>query len=531
MLKALFKKQMIELTNGFILDRKTGKRRVGGALVGMIVLYAFVFVTMFAMFFMLGISLCAPLCESGMAWLYFAITSLVALMLGLFGSVFTTYSSLYNAKDNDLLLSMPIAPGKIVLVRLAGVYTMGLIYSSLVMLPTIVVYYIFSARSVTEFIFPFLLMLFISVIVLTLACLLGWVVAQISARIRNKSFITVVLSLGFIAAYYYIYFRANAILSSILANSGAIAAKIRGSAYPLYILGRAGAGEIVPMLLFAAAVIALFALTYLLLSRTFFSTATANRGTAKKRVSDKTLRRRSVGAALFSRELDRFVASPTYMLNCGLGLILLVIGGVIMAIKGKAVTATIYGVFGNIEGYIPVLLLAAICLVASMSCISAPSVSLEGKTLWLMKSLPVPAWQALHAKLLLHIVLTSVPVLLCCVCALIGLGVSALPGIIMTAAALMFVLASAALGLAVNLKTPNLEWKDETVPIKQSMGVLVSMFGGWLIAAALGGIYFAVAKFIGAELYLLICTALLAVLAFPLLHWIKTRGTKIFESL
>ena len=33
---------------------------------------------------------------------------MLAIVLGAFGSVFNTYSSLYLAKDNDLLLSMPI---------------------------------------------------------------------------------------------------------------------------------------------------------------------------------------------------------------------------------------------------------------------------------------------------------------------------------------------------------------------------------------------------------------------------------------
>ena len=45
---------------------------------------------------------------AGMGWLYFALMGLMAMFLGAFGSVFNTYSSLYLAKDNDLLLSLPI---------------------------------------------------------------------------------------------------------------------------------------------------------------------------------------------------------------------------------------------------------------------------------------------------------------------------------------------------------------------------------------------------------------------------------------
>ena len=77
-----------------------------------------------------------------MGWLYFAIMGLMAILLGAFGSVFNTYSGLYLAKDNDLLLSMPIPvryphgrPG-------CWVCTcMGLMYSGVVMLPAIIVYW------------------------------------------------------------------------------------------------------------------------------------------------------------------------------------------------------------------------------------------------------------------------------------------------------------------------------------------------------------------------------------------------------
>ena len=313
MLKALLKKQLLELTNGFVIDKKTGKRRTGGGLAGVLVLYLFVFLSLFAVFFMMGTGLCVPLCKSGMSWLYFAIMGLVSMALGLFGSVFNTYASLYQAKDNDLLLAMPIPPGNIILVRLMGGYMMGLMYSSFVMTPAIVVYYINAARSVTEFVFPVLLLLFISVLVLTFSCLLGWVVAQISARIKNRSFITVALSLAFVAGYYYVYYRATAFINSIVENSEAIGRSIRGSVYPLYLMGCAGAGETVPMLLFAAGAAALFALMYLVLARTFFSTVTTNRGVSKRKTSPAAYRARGIDAALFSRELGRFTASPAYM--------------------------------------------------------------------------------------------------------------------------------------------------------------------------------------------------------------------------
>ena len=53
--------------------------------------------------------------------LYYALIIRIAVFMGVFGSVFNTYSSLYKAKDNDLLLSLPVPVGDILVVRLTGV--------------------------------------------------------------------------------------------------------------------------------------------------------------------------------------------------------------------------------------------------------------------------------------------------------------------------------------------------------------------------------------------------------------------------
>ena len=74
----------------------------------------------------------APWPQAGMGWLYFALMGLLAMFLGAFGSVFNTYAGLYLAKDNDLLLSMPIPVRYIMASRLLGVYLMGLMYSGVV---------------------------------------------------------------------------------------------------------------------------------------------------------------------------------------------------------------------------------------------------------------------------------------------------------------------------------------------------------------------------------------------------------------
>ena len=173
MTKALLKKQLLEVFSWLYRDRKTGKNRSKGGIALYAVLYLLLFGTLAGMFFSAAMMLCAPLAQAGLTWLYFALMGLISVALGAFGSVFNTYSSLYLAKDNDLLLSMPIPTRSILLARLSGVYAMGLLYELLVMLPTLLVYYIAGSPSPLSVVLSLLLPLLLSVVVLTLSCALG----------------------------------------------------------------------------------------------------------------------------------------------------------------------------------------------------------------------------------------------------------------------------------------------------------------------------------------------------------------------
>lgn len=76
---------------------------------------------------------------------------LISVLLGAFGSVFNTYAGVYLPKDNDLLLSMPIPVSALVGARLAGVYLMGFLYSAVVILPAVLVYWLTEALRFRRF--------------------------------------------------------------------------------------------------------------------------------------------------------------------------------------------------------------------------------------------------------------------------------------------------------------------------------------------------------------------------------------------
>ena len=105
MLKQLVKKQMAEIFRSYLYDAKKSQKRAKGTVILYFALFVFLMVGVLGgMFAFVAMMLCDAMAAVDMGWLYFTLMGLVAIFMGAFGSVFNTYSSLYLAKDNDLLL-------------------------------------------------------------------------------------------------------------------------------------------------------------------------------------------------------------------------------------------------------------------------------------------------------------------------------------------------------------------------------------------------------------------------------------------
>lgn len=530
MLKTLIKKQLLELNKSFFVDRKTGKGKSPRSATFSIVL--FILLMIFAiggMFCYMSYSM-RPLIAYGMSWLYFAIMGATAALFGVFGSVFNTYSSLYDAKDNDLLLSMPIPVRDIMAARLIGVYLMGLMYSGVVVIPAVGVYFITAHPGISG-ITAVIMAVMVTVLVLILSCILGWVVAKIAVKLKNKSIITVIVSIAFLGGYYYVYFRANEIITGIVANSAAVAAKVRTSAYLLYIFGKAFAGDVLPTIIISLIILALLAATWLIMSRTFLKLVTSSGKTAKTVYKEKTVKQQGTDRALLRREINHFLSSPSYMLNCSLGALFMIAVAVFSLIKSDWFIGVVTRMDEDLLEYAPTFACLLLCLLSSMNILTAPAISLEGKSLWIARSLPVSSWQILKAKLGLHLLFTCVPALICSICFCIALGIDVIASAAVIIIPQIYTLLCAVSGLRVNLRMPNLNWSNESVAVKQSLGVLLAMFIGWAYAIVLVALYMLSVQLLPSALAPIIPTVFLAVTAAISVAKLKRKGVKRFEAL
>lgn len=179
----------------------------------------------------------------------------------------------------------------------------------------------------------------------------------------------------------------------LLENATLYGARIKGAAYPVYLFGIVGVGDVRASVIVSAAVAVLFGLMWRLLSHSFLQIATSTGKVVHREYREMSSRHRGIDAALLGREFSRFTASPSYMLNCGLGTFLMPLGAIVVLWKGGKLLGVLDAMFAETAGSVPILMCVMLCGLASMNIMTAPSVSLEGKSLWLLQSLPVEPWR------------------------------------------------------------------------------------------------------------------------------------------
>ena len=548
MIKALLKKQFLELFSVFFRS-KDGKRVSGGKATLYIVLYSLLIVMVLAYSTMFALGLGSVYFQSpDTAWAYFGMGAIAAVTLSIIGSVFMTYNSLYLAKDNEFLLTLPVPSWKLLFVRLFGVWFSGFAWETLVLLPFFVIFYIMAPGFVTALgvVFQILLWIGLSFVILFMTAILGWVIAKAATHMgRYKTLIIVLLFLaGFIGYMALISQLQNGIMT-LFEDPEAVAGGL-GAFVPAYAFGKGCLGSPLEGIIFFLVSVALFALVYWVLTISFNKILlTNNKG--KAITSDKRQdKQKSVNGTLIKREFKHYLSNAMYILNSSLGYILLPIVGILAVVNRDAiqVALTDFAASGTanpedmamamalIKLLSPMVVFLLVAFLAGSSVITAPSVSLEGKKIAVLQSFPIHMKQVLWSKIEFHC-LIALPLTIPSVI-LIGIGLSLEVLDIVALAVLSFAIVFffGVFGLACNLKHPMLNWTNENVALKQSASVLLCLLIAFVAPIAFILFYLFV---LGASFptfaYLLIVALLFGLASWLILSWLNTKGAEKFQYL
>ena len=267
----------------------------------------------------------------------------------------------------------------------------------------------------------------------------------------------------------------------------------------------------------------------------FMRIVTMKRGAKKVKYKAQKMAASSVRKALVKKEFRRISCNAMYIMNGVMGAIMAVLMAVVLLIKRDLIDTllmqfTAVGV--HMDAWTGGILCAVLCMLMSMNLLSAPSISVEGKNLWLMQSLPLPAGEILLSKALVHIVI-------CVPCGLFaGIALAlAIRADVITALALIILPAlltsfMALLGVTINLFLPRFDYANDIIAVKQSMSSGIVMFAGMGLVALPVILYTVVFKAAFALHYLYLACAILLALGCLVLYYYLTRSAqKRFDAL
>lgn len=439
----------------------------------------------------------------------------------------------FAGRDNDLLLALPISRLTLALAKLAAVGIENLLIMACMLLPAGLAY---SMHGVTPgWFWPVLILDAVLLALLaTAASVLFGLGISVIRNLRQGT--TIVNVAGMVLLLALVGGSAVAqvpLMERLTSNPGSVRAGVRTWLAPLaWVRDGAIDGSPGAIALLGLATVVPFAAVAWLVGRAFValvSGASARRGTAV-RVDLGALRTRSPFAALVRREAKRFFGTSIYFLNTGIGLAFLLVGaGYLLVVRSLP---NEWWTVASVIAVTPATLaaLAASGMLTTVTT-TAPSISLEGQRLWIVKSAPLATSTILGAKLAFNVLLMAVGIVPFAIAAAIATRAGIADALLLVALPLAVGVLVAELGLIYNLVWTNLNAANDTIIVKQSAAVVVTLFSGMalVLLAAVAGL--AMARPLGASAAFGLVTGVLALLALGGWTLIRTWGVRRFATL
>jgi len=496
MVKTIFDLVKIKITGGissmlsFMRGRETKKTgfSFGTALILAIVIIAFLFMMVFS--FGIAMAVGFQMAMQRCMWLFYPLAFIVSTVFAFVGTVFAAHSYLFEAEDNELLLSMPIKPSAVLISRMLSLYVLNLVYSTLILFPVgiahrlILIYSRYSRADhygINNFgvILTYLItLLFVPALATALSCIIGYIIGRVSKKIPNKGLLTVVIGFSAIAVLAVTGLNLGPIISALINYIDSIAISVKQYLPLLYRYGISShSGKamwgVLPIM---TLITALTLLVYKYMTLNFLKLVTKRTAEKKKKYKSKPMQRTGVQYALIKKEIGYFFSIPAYVMNAGMSTIMAAFLGISILLRGDVINEYLPVLFPDASGSLTALLVgSSLALCCTLNDVTAPSISLEGKTLWLLKSTPLDPVKIFLGKAVLSPVVSLPGVLFTSIAAALKLNMGVADVLFVIFIPLLACLFSGFLGVCINLRIPRFDWSTEITVIKQSLSVIITL--------------------------------------------------------
>lgn len=407
----------------------------------------------------------------------------------LFFTVLKSNGLLFGNRDHELLLSLPVRQGEIILSRLLAVYLMNLLYTLLLMGPALVLLALRGRLPGPSLLFLPVLLLLSPVLPMVVGMAAGALITAVSVRFKYRNALSLLLTLLLVVALMGWSFTMQSTAGDDLEQLmelGALLAEAVYRSYPPARLFSAALleGSGTALLLFALMNLLPAALFVAVLSRFYLSINSLlqvqhTKGTYRL----GALRQGSPLRALYRKELRRLLSSNVYLLNSCIGAVLLLAGAVALAVLGPArleQALAMPGLLTQLGEMAPFF----VAFFVALTCTTSASFNMEGPYRWLLLSLPVETGALVAAKVAVNLTVLLPAIAISAPLVGLTLRATALQHAMLLLLPCAYAVFISVLGAYINLALPKYDWTGEQQAVKQSASVMATILIGMLTALA-----------------------------------------------
>lgn len=525
------------LTEGMSFFRISGRNRSKFMKVGLPIIIGIFFMSAMASY---GYMMMEQLAETGMEFVTLTLFALVTTLFIIMEGVYKTSGLLFNCRDDDIVLSLPIKKSTVLLIRMMKFYLFEVMVNALFLAPVMLVYGVKMGLGISYYIVSLLTLFLLPIVPVVISCVVGGLISYFSVKFKFKNLVEIVLTTIVLIVVLVASFSLQEIIQSIAQNAGGINEAVTSAYYPIggYI-DLVLQFDIGKLIIYILVNVGILLLTVLALGKIYFkinSRVKVARSEVKNRKYKISTHRPIF--ALVKKELGRFVSSPVFVVNAGFGLVLYILACIFLCLNTDGMMARVaekgveWLTADKLMSFMPAIMFGLIFFTSMMTSITSSMISLEGKSFNILKSLPVSAMTVIFGKVLAAMVVIVPIILAGDLMMFIKFDFNFWQILMILAISVIMPMVAELLGIIVNLKYPKMDAKDDVEVVKQSMSSMIAVLSGMgvsVVVLSIVGFAFisgvSTTETVGAGLLLSVGMAALA------LFYLKAKGVEEFNSI
>lgn len=444
-------------------------------------------------------------------------------------TIYKGSSIIFTFKDYDILVSLPIKISTISASRIINIYFSTIMINMLFMVPAITAYALVSITNTWFYIFSIILFFIIPIIPFCIATFLSIAFTIISSKFKHSNIISLIFDFIFFIGIIVITFNKD----KVFEQSDKIISVIN-KIYPFSSLFSAAVCEhnLIAFFIFTMISIIVFIAFNFIVGKNFMKiNIILNQGTKTPKYKVSQLKYSSPFCALYKKEFKKYISSNQYVSNTAFGFFLLTMSTIILFISADATFAELVEepeISIIVSAFVPFI----ISLTAVFSSTTPCSISLEGKNLWILKTIPIKTTQIFNSKILVNLTVAMPFIIINSILFTLLFNSTFTYFIFMAIIPILFAIFISIIGILMNLSFPNFTWTSELNAIKQSASVILTIIVGLISVVISIGIFILSLLFIEGVIAPLAITSMCVLITDIIIYIImKTRGVQKFYNL